>query len=122
MLESLDFIEDSESTPPRIRPTLAEALGTKKGKPNERELRCPILPSFPSLHSYSIQPTPPSIRYPIPSQEGVNALLTPLGLQMSMGGDNHLPSLSKCHSNYNQHLEQFFKPRISFSKRALKQR
>ncbi|GBP48437.1 hypothetical protein EVAR_32839_1 [Eumeta japonica] len=35
------------------------------------------------------RPDPPTIRYPTPSQEVGNALITPLGLQVSMGGRDY---------------------------------
>ncbi|GBP54920.1 hypothetical protein EVAR_29762_1 [Eumeta japonica] len=35
----------------------------------------------------------PSITYPIPSQEYSNVLVAPLGLRVSMGGDDHLLSV-----------------------------
>ncbi|GBP20232.1 hypothetical protein EVAR_82105_1 [Eumeta japonica] len=45
----------------------------------------PALPHTPSINLSSI-------KYHIPSQEASNALMTPLGLRSSIGGDSHLPS------------------------------
>ncbi|GBP31797.1 hypothetical protein EVAR_81563_1 [Eumeta japonica] len=39
------------------------------------------------------QPTPPSITYLTPIQEASNALMTPLGLRVFMGGGVHLLNL-----------------------------
>ncbi|GBP80470.1 hypothetical protein EVAR_12674_1 [Eumeta japonica] len=40
----------------------------------------------------SPSPHYPSIRYPIPTQETGSALVTPMGLRMSMSGDDYLLS------------------------------
>ncbi|GBP59298.1 hypothetical protein EVAR_40683_1 [Eumeta japonica] len=44
------------------------------------------LTAYPPLH----KPTPPSMRYPIPTQETTKTLVTPLVWRVSMGGRDHL--------------------------------